>query len=195
MATTPTVTDGGALAVQPARVNIFAKPEAHHDQGDSESQCPRGVFDQAAACQPTPSAGASTPGAQCVARRWLIRLIACLAACSAAAAVVIIAIAAQQPGRSAAAHRATPAVRQPQTPQTSHETSPRAARRRSRHRRAARKPHRASLARPTEHRGLGAPEAGAEHSAPGVASRRPNAPLRTAPAPTRVAPDAPPEFM
>ena len=45
MATTPTITDAGALAVTPARVNIFAKPSARQDQPDPDARQPRGVFD------------------------------------------------------------------------------------------------------------------------------------------------------
>ena len=53
MATTPTITDGGALAVKPARVNIFAKPSAPHDQTDPAVREPRGIFDDTAACRRT----------------------------------------------------------------------------------------------------------------------------------------------
>ena len=42
MATTPTITDAGALAVTPARVNIFAKPSAPQDQTDPAARQPRG---------------------------------------------------------------------------------------------------------------------------------------------------------
>ena len=53
MATTPTITDAGALAVTPARVNIFAKPSAPQDQTDPAARQPRSVFDDAAACHST----------------------------------------------------------------------------------------------------------------------------------------------
>ena len=53
MATTPTITDAGALAVKPARVNIFAKPSAPQDQTDPAARQPRGIFDDAAACHST----------------------------------------------------------------------------------------------------------------------------------------------
>ena len=53
MATTPTITDAGALAVTPVRVNIFAKPSAPQDQTDPAARQPRSVFDDAAACHST----------------------------------------------------------------------------------------------------------------------------------------------
>src|SRR5215211_937458 len=48
MATTPTIDDTGALALKPARVNIFARPQGGEAPHGPSS--PRGVFEAAAAC-------------------------------------------------------------------------------------------------------------------------------------------------
>ena len=97
MATTPTITDAGALAVTPARVNIFAKPSAPQDQTDPAARQPRGVFDDAAACHSTDEvtdrpAAPSARGGGRLGGAGALRRSAYLIAVAAAAAGLIVAI-------------------------------------------------------------------------------------------------------
>src|SRR4051794_20329013 len=97
MATTPTVADGATLAVKPPRVNIFAKPDAAHDQTDQARRQRHGVFDASAACrftreQTTLAASREAHGRYRVAGGAKRRRFACLVASVAVVAILAFAI-------------------------------------------------------------------------------------------------------
>jgi hypothetical protein len=202
MATTPTITDAGALAVTPARVNIFAKPSARQDQTDPAARRPRGVFDDAAACHSTdkvtdrPTAP-SAHGSGRLGGTWVLRRSTYLIALAAAAAGLIVAISLQPGSHGAAEAPAPPAVRQQREPHASHEPNRQSSRPRVAKQRRQRTAHRAARSTSATRRGRRprppAPGPSVSHVASPPPGAHPAVPVR--PLPTRVAPDAPPEFM
>jgi hypothetical protein len=202
MATSPTSADGGALTVRPPRVNIFAKADAAHDEGDPAARRPRGVFDTAAACAsgdevterfaaPSRHRGGGLGGAA------LRRRAVYVAALAAAATSLTFEISTHTRG-GRAANAPAAAERQPQPSRVRREpdqrtSRPRVAERRKRRKRVRR--HRRTHApRPTRR---GPAPVRPAPAAPRLMSPRPGprVPAPARPLPTRVAPDAPPEFM
>jgi hypothetical protein len=222
MATTPRIDDTGVLALGPARVNIFAKPESDEGERSSSGERAAGMFDGAAACVgvAAPDAGSwcqrrSRHGAR-VPARWRALLVPLIAV-----ATLVASLAAHSPDEGAA-DRARPRLQRASKPPASDRpkrrppteraaTARRPARKRAKPHRAPR-PQRRSRSRPQT------PPAPPAPIAP-RATRRRSAPRSTAPAgpvpapaaplpappvplpapagplPAPVPPDSPPEFM
>lgn len=198
MATTPTAAGGGALAIRPARLNIFARPDAGHGDTSPSSRSPRGLFDDSATCRSVdelaggfvgPSddrGGASAP-----------RRLACLLALAAATATVVFTMLPHPRSHSAVPAPVAPSLRDWQQPRVGLAPRRRPARPRVGHHRRPRTHHasprgeRVTSSRLRSRRLL--------HHAPAARATSPlerrsvRAPAR--PVPTRVAPDAPPEFL
>jgi hypothetical protein len=202
MATTPTVTDAGALAVRPVRVNIFAKPSAPQDQTDPAARQPRSVFDDAAACHSTDEgtdrpAASSAPGGGRVGGTWAFRRSGYLIALAAAAAGLIVAIPLQPGSHGAAQAPPPPALRQQRQPHASHEPNRQSSRPRIPEQRRQRQAHRAARSTSATRRDRRPRPPAHAPSAPRLAPAGPgpHVAVPARPLPTRVAPDAPPEFM
>jgi hypothetical protein len=202
MATTPTITDAGALAVTPARVNIFAKPSAVEDQPAPAARQPRSVFDDAAACHSTAEgtdrpAAASAPGGGRLGGTWVLRRSAYLLALAATAAGLIVAISLQPGSHGAGEAPPPPAVRQQREPHAFHEPNRQSSRPRVPEQRRRRQTHRAARSSGATRRDRRPRPPGHAASAPRLApaGAAPHVAVPARPLPTRVAPDAPPEFM
>jgi hypothetical protein len=203
MATTPTITDAGALAVRPPRVNIFAKPNARQGQTDPARQ-PRGIFDDTAACHSTDAvndrhAAPSAHRSGGLGRARAGRRLAYLVPVAAAVASLIVVWCSPRSHSTAPAPAASPVHQQPR-PHAPHGTERRPARQRVAKHRSQRTQHNAHrFARSTaaKRRGRRLTQPAPTPSVGRLASPRPSphvaVPAR--PLPTRVAPDAPPEFM
>src|SRR4051812_3740233 len=113
MATSSPTAEGGALVVQPPRVNIFAKVDARDEETASDTR--RGVFDDPAAYA---SEGwladrlvaASQDGTRRLGGVPAGRRLVCLVALAAATAGLIFAIASQPRSHSAVAVPAAPSL-------------------------------------------------------------------------------------
>jgi hypothetical protein len=202
MATTPTVADGATLAVKPPRVNIFAKPDAAHDQTDPARRQRRGVFDESAACHLTSEQASRAATREGLATYQVAgqpqRRRFALVAAAAVVAILAFAISAHLRGGSATDRPPMPATLQPRTPRAPTETGRRASRRGRDHQRKRRERHtgrHASRLRHMRTRTVAAPQARPVPSAPPAVPARPGRRVPAPAAPTRVAPAAPPEFM
>jgi hypothetical protein len=205
MATTPTTADGGALAIRPARVNIFAKPAARQTETSPEANSSGRVFDDAAACRSADDlanrsiAGSDDrPGLGSVTAP---RRRACLLGLAAATACLLAAISTHDGRHRAPSPPPLPSLRQSHEPRASRVSKRRPSAVRTRERRGPRphhRTHRLASSTSTTHRTpprvQQTPAPNALHS---VTPRRgPGAsapPTRAVPAPVPRA--APPEFM
>jgi hypothetical protein len=205
MATTPTTADGGALAITPARVNIFAKPAARQSETSRDANSSGRVFDDAAACRSADDladcsiAGSDDrPGLRSVTAP---RRRACLLGLAAATACLLAAIATHDGRHRAPSPPPLPSLRQSQEPRALHVSNRRPAPRRIRERRGPRPHHptrrptpSTSTTQRTPTRVRQTPAPNALHSVtprggPGASAPR----TRAVPAPVPRA--APPEFM
>lgn len=201
MATTPITADGGTLAIRPARLNIFAKPNAGQGYTSPAARPPRGVFDEAAACRSANEVAsgfvaASDDGA---ARRGGAsgpQRLACLLALLAAIVAVIVAIP-SHPRRDRAVTVPPPrSHRDGQQPRARPAARRRPTQPRVGHRRRARIRHVSSRAARATNSGLRSQRPHHASAAPATSPvLRRRVPAAGRPVPSRVAPDAPPEFM
>ena len=204
MATTPTITDAGALAVTPARVNIFAKPSAPQDQTDPAARQPRGVFDDAAACHSTDEgtdrrAAPSAPAAVASVARGALRRQR-LPHCPGSGRCEphrrhLVAPGEPRRGRGTGATGPSPAATTARFPRGQPAILSAA---RTQATQAAHSARIESRARPARPAASGGCRSQPRHRARrALASPRPapHVAVPARPLPTRVAPDAPPEFM
>jgi hypothetical protein len=202
MATAPTTADGGALAIRPARANIFAKPDAREAESSQEGHSSAGVFDDASACRSAdelahrfvPGSDARAGLASVAARRRCAPLIALAAATSC----VLIAIATHQRSHRAPSTPPPPSLRPSQQPRVSDASEGRRSPRRTHEHRGAKTHHRThrparstgtTRRTPTRLQHTPAPQLLQPRVGPGVSPPPP----RAVPAPVPRA--APPEFM
>lgn len=198
MATTHTTADGGAFAIRPARLNIFARPDADHGDTSPDTCRARGVFDDAAACRRVDElAGGFVAASDDRGGASAPRRLAYLLALAAATAAVIIVMLPHPRSHSAVTAPAAPSLRDWQPPRAGLATQRRSARPRVGHHRRARTHHASARRERTTSSRLRSRRL--LHRAPAPRATSPvwrrSVPAPARPVPTRVAPDAPPEFM
>lgn len=202
MATTRATAEGHAHALRPARVNIFTRPASSHDETDAALRRPQGVFNDTAACPSTPEladrlVAASAHASARLSRAASLRRPAYVIALAAAATALMVAVSTHSRSQSVVTAPMAPPVRHWRQPDASHVTElwpspPHAGHHRTerRHDEGHRAARSTSNTTSPSHPLVRALPPSARHVVP---PRRD--PPAHQPAPKRVAPDAPPEFM
>jgi hypothetical protein len=208
--------DGRALALRPARVNIFELPGPSQEQAETDRVIPppKGGFDAPLVAPTDDSVPLGRPDAKArITASALFRYVAYVASVAAVMAVLFVAIPTDRSSRGASSSR-TPASRAPAQARDPRATSSRLARpqrktqsrlerplRKTQHRRPRARTPLPSVARSPRSMVRGQRLARPESTASGQQLAPPPPARIVAPTPTRnaaparVAPGAPPEFM
>src|SRR4051812_21729810 len=192
MATTPVIAGGDALAVRPARVNLFAKPHAIDAPPNSAGREHRGVFDAAAACRANDETSDHLAARAGHAVRRLrgtltIRRIVSLVAVAVAAGGLIVAISAGPPSGTPRKAPTAPSLGQPKETMSPRPSARRIARRRASQRHSSRTHHRPHRVPRSTRRTSG----GSPRRASGTAPSMPPAPSSAPAVPRRHVPSVP----